>query len=184
MISENIAAAISNYKKKKQHAPEQKTLTKIKCNNCGYDWPHVQRYPAQDKVCNNCKMVGHFEQVCRSSKEKASKSISTVIISAIQKVSGLSESDHCELPKLDILVGKNDNELPIKTEVVADTGAQVTVACEFHMKHLGIKEKQLNKSYESSKHVGGEALKYLEVTQFMLYTMKNVLKQKYILLKV
>ena len=49
------------------------------------------------------KKVGHFEQVCHSSKQKASKSISTVIISAIQKLAGLSESDRCELPKLDIL---------------------------------------------------------------------------------
>ena len=40
MTSEDIVAAISNYKKKKQHAPEQKTLTTRKCNNCVYDWPH------------------------------------------------------------------------------------------------------------------------------------------------
>ena len=73
MTSEDIVAAISNYRKKKQHAPGQKILTKRKCNNCGYDWPHVQRCPAQGKVCNNCKRVGHFEQVCRSSKQKASK---------------------------------------------------------------------------------------------------------------
>ena len=73
MTSEGIAAAISNYKKKKQHAPEHKTLTKRKCNNCGYDWPNVQRWPAQGKVCNNCKKVGHFEQVCRSSKQKHQK---------------------------------------------------------------------------------------------------------------
>ena len=69
MTLEHIVAAISNCKKKKQHAPEQKTLTKRKCNNCGYDWPHVQRCPAQGKICNNCKKVEHFEQVCRSSKQ-------------------------------------------------------------------------------------------------------------------
>ena len=73
MTSEDIVAAISNYKKKKQHAPEQKTLTKRKCNNRGYDWPHVQRCPAQGKVCNNCEKVRHFEQVCRSSKQKHQK---------------------------------------------------------------------------------------------------------------
>ena len=89
---------------------------------------------------------------------KTSKSISTVIISAVQKLADLSESGNCELPKLDILVGKNDNEPPIKTEVVADTGAQVTVAGEFHMKHLGIKEKQLNKAHQSLQHAAGEAL--------------------------
>ena len=85
--------------------------------------------------------------MCRSSKQKASKSFSSVIISAIQKPASLSESDYCALSKLDILVGKNDNEPPIKTEAAADIGAHETVAGEFHTKYLGIKEKQRNQSH-------------------------------------
>ena len=104
-------------------------------------------------------------------KQKASKSISTVIISAIQKLAGLSESDHCELSKLYFLVGKNDNKLPIKTEVVVDTSAQVAVAGEFHMKHLGIKEKQLSKSHQPLQHAGREALKVLG--SYSIYVVQN-----------
>ena len=37
---EELIAAISNYKKKKN---SDRVTKQTKCRNCGYDWPHVNR---------------------------------------------------------------------------------------------------------------------------------------------
>lgn len=42
------------------------------CGNCGRSHPS-QRCPAAGKTCNYCKKVGHFINVCRKRKGKASK---------------------------------------------------------------------------------------------------------------
>ncbi len=39
------------------------------CNNCGYDMSH-KSCPAKGRTCNNCKKVGHFSKVCRSSRKQ------------------------------------------------------------------------------------------------------------------
>ena len=48
----------------------EKTLTKSKCYNCGFAYPHLDRpCPPENSSCNSCGITGHFARVCRK-KEK------------------------------------------------------------------------------------------------------------------
>jgi hypothetical protein len=42
-----------------------------KCQNCGYDWPHAGRCPAEGRSCNKCGRSNHFEKVCKSSRKSS-----------------------------------------------------------------------------------------------------------------
>ena len=44
----------------------EKTLTKSKCYNCGFAYPHLDRpCPAENSTCNSSGITGHFARVCR-----------------------------------------------------------------------------------------------------------------------
>ena len=61
---DELIAAISNYKKKKNSDRVTKQT------DCGYDWPHVNRKcPAFGQSCNKCKKMHHFGQVCKNSSQ-------------------------------------------------------------------------------------------------------------------
>ena len=49
----------------------------------------------------------------------------------------------------------------LNQEVVADTGAQVTVAGQQHIKHFGLTLEELNESPHGLQHAGGNPLKVL-----------------------
>ena len=61
--------------------------------------------------------------------------------------------------KLDVDVGSTKGN--IKTEVVADTGAEVTAGGEKHLKHLGLEVKDLTPPDQELQHAGGKALQIL-----------------------
>ena len=47
------------------------TRTKTKCWNCGNGRHPKVDYPAKDTVCFNCKRIGHFSKMCRSSNKQS-----------------------------------------------------------------------------------------------------------------
>ena len=154
LSQEEIVAAISQYKKTKQ-----KKNSQGKCGASGYEYHERKVCPAQGKTCSNCKKPNHFEQVCRFS-DKNKKDISG-IIGAIMKVVSSSSANSNSLPKLYVQVRHNmvDKDFPL--EVVADTGAQVTVSPPKKMKELGLSENNLFKPLTGLQHVGGKQLTIL-----------------------
>ena len=36
------------------------------CFRCGGIYPHEVKYPAESKVCNKCKKVGHYAKCCKT----------------------------------------------------------------------------------------------------------------------
>ncbi|XP_053380302.1 uncharacterized protein K02A2.6-like [Mercenaria mercenaria] len=44
-----------------------------KCRNCGFEYPHKTKCPAQGKECLYCHKKNHFESVCRSKTMKSRK---------------------------------------------------------------------------------------------------------------
>ena len=90
------------------------------------------------------------------------KGISSVIIGLIDRIINVSETKESgELPTLVVGVTNADNALPKPTEVVADTGAQVTVAELQHIKHFGLTLEELNEPPHGLQHAGGSPLKVL-----------------------
>ena len=105
---EELIAAISNYKKKKN---SDRVTEQTKCRNCGYDWPHVNRTcPAFGQSCNKCKKMNHFGQVCKNSSQIH---VSSVIISSIEYILGIANK--CDLPKLQVFISSDNNEPPISS---------------------------------------------------------------------
>ena len=157
MTKDDIVAAISTYRRNKHSAKVNKPGPVKKCFNCGYDWPHTKGQdscPAKDQDCKKCQKKGHFERVCRNT----AKQISTFIISGIQRVATLSNTEKSEIPKLNVWVGLTcKDDPPVPVEVIVDTGAQVTVAGIRHLKKLGIKQEQLQVPPHSLKQAGGSA---------------------------
>ena len=172
MSEGEIAAAISSYKRSKQQSlPDNKNDKSKKCLSCGYDWPHPggrESCPAKGKTCNNCKKPNHFESV---SKSKKSKGVSSILFSTIHKINSMSAEQEGSLPKLNVLIGIDNDEAPVMTEVVADTGAQATVAGYQHLRHLGIKQKDLRTPTHSLRHAGGSNLEILG--SYPIYIIHN-----------
>ena len=140
LSEEEVLAAISQYKRNKNS--ESKKVTK--CFKCGFAWPHVggmDECPAKGKICKDCGKMNHFESVCKSNKKKQ-KEVSALIIGTIQRINSMSKRKIKSLPKLNVKIKTKENKEK-KTDVVADTGAQVNAAGEKHLKHFGLKEEDL-----------------------------------------
>ena len=80
----------------------EKTLTKSKCYNCGFAYPHLDRpCPAENSTCNSCGITGHFAQVCRKKeKQRFPKS---------QEQSQPTEQSNTKLSKHDMKRSKRRN---------------------------------------------------------------------------
>ena len=128
----------------------------------------MESCPAKGKTCNNCKKPNHFESVCKSKK---SKGVSSILFSTIHKINYMSAEQEGSLPKLNVLIGIDNDEAPVMTEVVADTGAQATVAGYQHLRHLGIKQKDLRTPTHSLRHAGGSNLEILG--SYPIYIIHN-----------
>ena len=83
----------------------------------------------------------------------------------------MSEEQKSSLPKLNVFIGTDNDEAPIKTEVVAHTGAQATVAGYKHLKQLGIKQQHLRAPEHSLQHAGGSNLEILG--SYPIYIVHN-----------
>ena len=176
---EEVVAAISSYKKRKQTIQHEKSSSnKKKCFFCGYDFPHPggrEKCPAKNHNCKKCDKKGHFERECKG--EKVDSSQNALLFNPILKVCSLSRTDVAKLPTLNVYIGHN-NEVPVESEVVADTGAQVTVAGTSHMKLFGIKPNQLTSSKECLKHAGGKQLNVLGSYPMYIIHNKKLIEQE------
>ena len=54
-----------NFQKESSSQPRSTPKT---CYNCGGEYPHSFRCPAEGRECNNCHKLGHFARVCRGGK--------------------------------------------------------------------------------------------------------------------
>lgn len=157
MTEDEVLAAISQYKRKKNGTQERKTIPKKKCMKCGYDWPHgPDACPAKGRECKSCGKMNHFESVCLSKN----KEVSALIIGTIQRICSMSDQKK-SLPKLKVVMKTKMNKGPMKIDVVADTGAQVTAAGDIHMKHFGLTLADLTPPDQELRHAGGRALDIL-----------------------
>ena len=90
------------------------------------------------------------------------KGISSVVIGLIDRIINVSVIEESrELPTLVVGVTNANNALLKPTEVVANTGAQVTVAGLQHIKHFGLTLEELNEPPHGLQHAGGSPLKVL-----------------------
>ena len=100
--------------------------------------------------------MNHFESVCLSKN----KEVSALIIGTIQRICSMSDQKK-SLPKLKVVMKTKMNKGPVKMDVVADTGAQVTAAGDIHMKHFGLTVADLTPPDQELRHAGGRALDIL-----------------------
>ena len=125
-----------------------------KCYFCGYGCHPKQKRPTQGKICNKCKGKIHFAQACRSVSMKE-KGISSVVIGIINRIINVSETTESgEVSTLVVGVTNADNALNKQTEVVAYTGAQVTVAGLQLIKHFGSTLEELHEPPHGLQHAG------------------------------
>ena len=125
-------------------------------------WPHPEssECPALNHTCKKCQKKGHYESLCKTKDRKRSNDISTIIISGIATVCSLSQEQTESLPKLEVQI-TIDGRTSETIEVVADTGAQVTVAGIQHMEKMGIKRDELENPKHHLKHAGGKGMKLI-----------------------
>ncbi|VDI13935.1 Hypothetical predicted protein [Mytilus galloprovincialis] len=60
-------------KRPEQRVNDQRVNRNNKCRNCGGEFPHRGKCPAQGKSCNFCKKPNHFEKMCRSKRNNHTK---------------------------------------------------------------------------------------------------------------
>ncbi|CAC5366652.1 unnamed protein product [Mytilus coruscus] len=61
------------YLQQQEKRPEQRVNRNNKCRNCGGEFPHRGKCPAEGKSCNFCKKLNHFEKMCRSKRNANTK---------------------------------------------------------------------------------------------------------------
>ena len=166
---DELVAAISSYKKhKKVSKGNTKDTTSENCTYCGYRLTPNHNFntcPAQGHICKKCGKPNHFEKECRSEKEyrgskKKGKSSYVSVIDSIELIISSCTQASLQKPELEINASTNYNP-SIQLKCIADTGAQVTVGNEEHMKLLKIPQNQLRQTPHTLKHAGGDELKLL-----------------------
>ena len=147
---DEMIAAISMYRKSKKYNDKGNNT---KCSYCGYSrHTSKQNCPAQGKTCKLCGKKNHFEQVCRSNKNRT---ISSFIISTIERIMIPSKN---VLPTLNVMFQTKYLSTPKNLIAIADTGAQVNVAGDVHAELFGLKEHHLTKPRFPLRHAGGDLL--------------------------
>lgn len=147
---DEMIAAISMYRISKKYNDKGNNT---KCSYCGYSrHTSKQNCPAQGKTCKLCGKKNHFEQVCRSNKNRI---ISSFIISTIERIMIPSKN---VLPTLNVMFQTKYLSTPKNLIAIADTGAQVNVAGDVHAELFGLKEHHLTKPRFPLRHAGGDLL--------------------------
>ena len=146
---DEVVAALSMYKRSKNQASGKEAPdSESPCAKCGYA-KHTKgaSCPARDQFCLKCGRKGHFVSVCRSRNPKGKDTVSGALLCSVATANSL--------PQLPVVIGKGFLAKAIKSNVVADTGAQGTVAGTGLLETLKIKRSWLNPPENNLRHVGG-----------------------------
>ena len=149
LSQEEVVAALSMYKRSKSQAPGKSTPdSESPCGKCGYP-KHAKGVscPARDQFCLKCGKKGHFVSVCHSRNPKGKDTVSGALLCSAVTASSL--------PQLPVVIGEGFLAKTMKSNVVADTGAQGTVAGTALLNTLKIKRSWLNPPENNLRHVGG-----------------------------
>ena len=123
-----------------------------KCFSCGGSYPHKDgtTCPAKNATCNKCQEKGHYAKCCKDKKEKKT----TGAVHIISEVRNRRETHPCL--GVDFLLEDTylDNHV-----VIADTGAQVSVAGSDVLTQWQINRHDLEESDEQLQGVNGQPIK-------------------------
>ena len=178
---ELAAAGLSAYKQSKRR-PQQRHTTSgtvqdtTPCRYCG-GVPHTQSQhcPARNRYCRNCGKKGHFDVVCRSNKTRPPKPPPSfgndATLSSLKFADGtdLVATVGAGLPRLKAAISHASRHQPHVFEVIADTGAEVTVAGRCHLQQLGLTIKQLTRPRRRLQHAGGGGMQVLGTMRALIY---------------
>ena len=130
--------------KGKKRPPESQyhKKTNTKCRNCGGNYPHKFKCPAQGKTCNYCHKPNHFVSVCRKKKNQHAH-VKNVDHSDSECSDNQDESAFGiyvnqikrNLPKLQVTVGGKT------TKILVDTGSSINIISEQFYENLSPKPK-------------------------------------------
>ena len=142
-----VVAKVSSYKKSsssqsKNVKPTSKNLESV-CTGCGKsdhsDYAsRKKKCPAWGKVCNKCGMRNHFSSVCRNNTDTA-----LALIAYADKKNINTDLNSNLLSITMVPLCSQHSRKPMELEVVADTGANICLAGQFHLMKMGISMKQL-----------------------------------------
>lgn len=105
------------------------------CGWCGYKFRHPkERCPARDAHCHKCGTIGHFAQVCHSSKSVSNKGSSASIAPALASI---SVPGCLEMSAFKVGIGGRDLSCT-STQALFDTGAGDDYIDEAAAKRLGL----------------------------------------------
>ena len=135
---------------------------KQKCRKCGFP-SHSSGIscPAEGKTCHNCGYRGHYSRVCEKPKKDEKRKKDGIVTSSkyegVKHIADISKSLG-KRPMLPIDLYHPKKGYITSKCVVADTGAEVTVAGRRMMSDLMVKEEDLQKCEENLQSVNGKRL--------------------------
>ena len=165
LTHEEIVAALSLYKRNKKQSAGR-TVENDACGQCGYT-KHAKGVPcpAKEKHCLKCGRKGHFATVCRSRPQKSKEEH----VSGAVLCSAVTAS---KLPQLPVTVGEKFLHENQESSVIADTGAQGTVAGTIFLEIFKIKLSWLNPPENNLRHVAGGVIETVG-SCYLSFTLKN-----------
>ena len=143
-----------------------------KCRKCGFH-AHVagKSCPAEGKICHNCGFHGHYGRMCRT----LTKEDTTTTLQKHGKVKHIADiTKHSEIrPMLKIDFYHPGGQYITDKYVIADTGAEVTVAGRKALSDLMLNEEDLQSCEEYLESVNGERLHVIGQIDLILKCVGN-----------
>jgi len=151
----------------KSHDSWRTKAEQKKCRKCGFP-SHTsgKLCPAEGKTCHNCGYRGHYSRVCEKPKKENPTMLSPKY-GSVKQISDISKNlDKRPMLPIDFYHPK-EGYIGSKY-VIADTGAEVTVAGRRIMDDLMVQKEDLQKCEEILESVNGEKLDIIGQTDLVL----------------